>query len=111
MVNKSELAKQAGIAKFDNSQPLLMQILSAYNSGQKGNSSELQYSGGKAAQPAGFAREEVKKIEPLSYKGLPDEQKISKAAPQRDSTDKHLAKANNLLAELDREEKSGFNLG
>jgi len=31
--------------------------------------------------------------------------------PQSDSTDKHLAKANNLLAELDREEKSGFNLG
>lgn len=27
-----------------------------------------------------------------------------------DSTDKHLAKANNLLADLEREEKSGFNL-
>ena len=33
-----------------------------------------------------------------------------KGARPGDSTDKHLAKANNLLAELDREEKSGFNL-
>jgi len=35
--------------------------------------------------------------------------KVSAGRPT-DSTDKHLAKANNLLAELDREEKSGFNL-
>lgn len=33
---------------------------------------------------------------------------MAKQAPV--STDKHLAKANNLLAELDREEKDGFNL-
>ena len=37
--------------------------------------------------------------------------KLGEDRPTGDSTDKHLAKANNLLAELDREEKSGFNLG
>ena len=34
---------------------------------------------------------------------------MSKQAPAH-TTDQNLAKANNLLAELDREEKSGFNL-
>ena len=35
---------------------------------------------------------------------------MSNKAPAH-TTDQNLAKANNLLAELDREEKSGFNLG
>ena len=56
----------------------------------------------------------MKQIEPLSFKGMPDNnskaQANVKGGRPADSTDKHLAKANNLLAELDREEKSGFNL-
>ena len=83
-------------------------MLMAYNSGAKGTASDF----GSASKggAAGFMKSDVKKIEPLSYKGLPEEQKASKAAPS-DNTHSHLAKANNLLAELDREEKSGFNLG
>ena len=62
-----------------------------------------------AQKSSGFVREEIKKVEPLSFQGLPEEK--TKAAPKaKGDTASHLTKANNLLAELDREEKSGFNL-
>jgi len=48
-------------------------------------------------------REEVKKVEPLSFNGLPDEQKNLKSVVETGNTDKHLAKATNLLAELEDE--------
>ncbi len=105
--DKSSLAERAGISQVDGNQPLLLQMLTAYNSGAKGTASDF----GSASKGAGFVNSDVKKIEPLSFKGLPEEQKASKGAPTTDNTHSHLAKANNLLAELDREEKSGFNLG
>ena len=86
---------------------MLLQILGAFNSGAVGSGADL----GSAGKPA-FARDEVKKIEPLSFKGVEENkaQANVKGGRPADSTDTHLAKANNLLAELDREEKSGFNL-
>ena len=47
-----------------------------------------------------------KPVEPLNLSSLP-----KAAEPQKNTaTDDHLEKANNLLEELSREEKSGFNL-
>ena len=65
----------------------------------------------ESKQQPSFFKEEPKKIEPLGFEldSLP-QTKAAAPAKQSESTDKHLAKANNLLAELDREEKSGFNL-
>ena len=64
-----------------------------------------------APAPAFSVKEEIKRVEPLSFGGLPAQTKAgAPAAKVGESTDSHLAKANNLLAELDREEKSGFNL-
>ena len=82
-------------------------MLTSFNSGVKGSAIDM----GSANKGSGFLKSDVKSIAPLSFKGLPEEQKASKAAPTTDNTHSHLAKANNLLAELDREEKSGFNLG
>ena len=57
----------------------------------------------------------MKRVEPPSGISIADSLH-SKPSALKDfsapthTTDQHLAKANNLLAELDREEKSGFNL-
>ena len=85
---------------------MLLQLLSAFNSGAKGSASGLESD--SKPKTSWLVKEEPKKIEPLSFDMPPS--KASAAAKQSDTTDKHLAKANNLLAELDREEKSGFNL-
>ena len=43
---------------------------------------------------------------------MPDESnKLKSSVADSANTDKHLAKANNLLAELEDEQKRGFNLG
>ena len=55
--NKEELAEKAGIGAPDASQPLLLQLLNAFNSGAKGNASDL----GSATKSA-FMKEEVKKM-------------------------------------------------
>ena len=110
-IDKNELAQKAGIADVDASQPLLLQLLSAFNAGDRGNSKEIM-GGAKKALEGGFVREEFKKVEPLSFKGLPDESnKLKSSVADSANTDKHLAKANNLLAELEDEQKRGFNLG
>ena len=84
-----------------------MQLLGAFNSGAIGSAGNL----GSDMKPS-YAKEEMKKIEPLSFKGIEENkaQANVKGGRPADSTDKHLAKANNLLADLEREEKSGFNL-
>ena len=65
-VNKNELAKKAGMDVVDAGQPILMQLLNAFNSGAKGNASDL----GSGMKPsAGFSKEESKKVEPLSFGG------------------------------------------
>ena len=50
-------------------------------------------------------REEQKRIDPLSFQGMPDEKKLTGMKRGNDSTGQHLAKANNLLAELEEEDK------
>lgn len=65
-VDRSDLARKAGLkSNFDQNQPLLLQILGAFNSGIVGSASDL----GNAAKPS-FVKDEVKKIEPLSFKGV-----------------------------------------
>ena len=60
------MARKAGLqGQIDQSQPLLLQILGAFNSGAVGSGGDL----GSAAKPA-FAHEEMKKVEPLSFKGV-----------------------------------------
>ena len=108
-VDKSDLARKAGLSdSHDPSQPLLLQLLGAFNSGAVGSAVDI----GSAAKQSSFNnKEEMKHVEPLSFKGVPENSMANvKGGRPADSTDKHLAKANNLLAELDREEKSGFNL-
>ena len=83
----------------------MLQLLNAFNSGEKGAGGSAVSSAIKSQFKGG---EEQKKIEPLSFGGLPEETKSK--APVRDSTDKHLAKANNLLAELEQEKEFGYNL-
>ena len=90
----------------DPSQPLLLQLLSAFNQGEKGSATGFS----SATKPLSFAKEEVKRVEPLSFQGLPEAKSSGKKKAGVDSTDKHLDKANNLLADLEREEKDGFNL-
>jgi len=81
--------------------------LGAFNSGSVGSGADI----GSAAKQSSYIKEEMKQVEPLSFKGIPEASNANvKGGRPADSTDKHLAKANNLLAELDREEKSGFNL-
>ena len=93
----------------DPSQPLLLQLLSAFNQGEKGSATGLS-SANKPSMGFGGAKEEVKRVEPLSFQGLPEARSSGKKKAGVDSTDKHLDKANNLLADLEREEKDGFNL-
>lgn len=111
-IDRPDLAKKAGIKNVDQSQPLLLTLLNAFNSGVTGNATGFS-NVSSSQKHSGFTQEEQKRVEPLNFKGVPEENSQLKAgAPKRgnDSTDQRLAKANNLLAELDREEKSGFNL-
>ena len=68
-----------------------------------------------SAAAASYQLDSMKRVEPPASISIADNLH-SKPAPSKDrqapphTTDQHLAKANNLLAELDREEKSGFNL-
>lgn len=66
-----------------------------------------------AAAAASYQKDSMKRVEPPPSMSIADSLRskpaMSKQAPSH-TTDQNLAKANNLLAELDREEKSGFNL-
>lgn len=93
-LDKTSLASKAGFkngARTDK--PLLMQVLEGFLSGEKGASSPA---------PRGPSL-----IEAPSYQ-LPEQKKTFKSGV--DSTEKNLAKADDLLREMDREEKRGFNL-
>ena len=65
-VDKQDLARKAGLdGQVDQSQPLLLQILGAFNSGAIGSGGDL----GSDMKPS-FAKDEMKQIEPLSFKGI-----------------------------------------
>ena len=93
--------------------PLLLQLLNAFNEGGSGHSKEFGIGGMKSAAAASYQHDSMKRVEAPASMSVADSLK-SKPAPSKQApshtTDQNLAKANNLLAELDREEKSGFNL-
>ena len=97
--------------------PLLLQLLNAFNEGGSGHSKDFGIGGMKSAAAsaaaASYQHDSMKRVEAPASMSIADSLKskpaLSKQAPSH-TTDQNLAKANNLLAELDREEKSGFNL-
>lgn len=99
--NKAELASKAGLSD-NQTEPLLLQLLNAFNSGAVGT-------GQRAPEPASMQTSAAKKIEPLSFSEMPPSKATAGASKNtNDSINQHLAKANNLLAEIDKED--GFNL-
>jgi len=66
-VDKEDLARKAGLqGNFDQNEPLLLQLLGAFNSGDVGAGADL----GSAAKSSYNIKDDVKKIEPLSFKGV-----------------------------------------
>ena len=96
-IDREDLAERAGLSNgFDESQPILLQLLESFNQGEKGNKSF-----------ASSGMKEMKKVEPLSLNSVPPEPKF---ALDQQKTEANLAKGQDLLAELERENKSGFQL-
>lgn len=116
--SNEELANSVGMKynEFDKKKPLLLQILEQYKSGvgaTGGNANS--YSGSKSGSPetgtqgVQFSEEKnSKSIAPLSIgEGILPKDR-SPADERKTEAEKHLDKANSLLDELSREEKSGF---
>ena len=95
--DKVDLADRAGIQGIAKDKPLLLTLLESFMDGH-------------AAGPIKKSpKKEIKQIEPLSISSMP-EQKHKAAVSKNDDTEQRLAKANNLLEEISREEKGGFSL-
>ena len=62
------MARKAGLdgGQIDQNQPLLLQLLGAFNSGAVGSGGDL----GSNMKPSYGMMDEMKKIEPLSFKGI-----------------------------------------
>ena len=92
--DKEALGTRAGVTKTSKDKPILQQLIEMLQSGNFNS----------APKPA---EKPVEKLEPISMPNV--SQKAAKVEDTK-KTDMHLNKAQNLLEELQREEKSGFKL-
>ena len=115
---KEDLVNQCGIGEddYDQKKPLLLQILDKFKSGKTGQSgtpmdnSRAQKS--SSASPGGLGFSDIKnknQFAPLSVgDGILPQPDRTPPKQEVTKTDLHLEKANSLLDELSREQKSGF---
>jgi hypothetical protein len=101
------LAAQSGLDAndLDNRKPLLLQILESFKQGKSANQSPMKTN----SSPAGINFSDIKNkdYQPLSVgEGILGQ--AAPSPPKETATSKHLEKANSLLDELSREEKSGY---
>ena len=111
--SKEELADKTGLGSLDEKKPLLLQMLEQFSQGggaqrMAGLAKESDNSSPNAAPGVQFSEEKASRvIQPLSIgEGILSKERSPPVASN--TTDKHLEKANSLLDELSREEKSGF---
>lgn len=91
--DRNSLAKKIGVNAVTE-KPILMTLLESFSSGAKSTS-----------VPSLPTESELTALKNAANIAAP---KPSVQQPQSSTTDKHLAKASNLLEELSREEKSGL---
>ena len=94
--DKEGLATRAGVKQAQKDKPILQQLIEMI---QNGNFSS-------STKPATSEPKYNDKIEPLAVPSMP--KAATKDTKQKEMTNLHLNKAQNLLEELQREEKSGF---
>jgi hypothetical protein len=96
--DRASLAKKIGVTA-GNDKPILVTLLESFGTGSKSTTAPVVASLPNETELSALRN---------TYSAAPKPASVPQQ-PQSSTTDKHLAKASNLLEELSREEKSGLN--